>query len=340
MKRLDLVKGPGLVRRLAAGLAILSAACVAAAGGAGAQTLSKVTVQLALEPAGTTAALFLAEAKGWNREAGFEADIKDGRGSMASIQLVAAGQMDIGTGGLGAMAVAKGKGAPLISIAGLSRRTDLGVLVDANGPIRTVADLRGKRVLLFAASPWVPFLDSFLKNGGLTRNDLTIVFLDAGAFNAAYAAGQADAVMSIGPYVLPVIGDRRPSRVIDAAEYGVSSPGTGLYVREEMVQKSPELLGRFVKNQIRAWDHIFAGNADEAVAAIMKARPNAKLNPDILKGQIAAYRPYFDTPNTKGKPIGWQSEIDWKETIRSGEEAGLLKPGYKPADFFTNRFVE
>ncbi|BBK40018.1 hypothetical protein STVA_00380 [Allostella vacuolata] len=329
-----------LARRLAAPLAILATVLLAAATGAQAQALQKVTIQLALAPAGTTAALFLAEAKGWNREAGIEAEIRDGRGSMASIQLVAAGQVDIGTGGLGAMAVAKSRGAPLMSIAGLSRRTDLGVLVDAAGPIRTVADLRGKRLLLFAASPWVPYLDSFLKSGGLTRNDLTIVFLDAGAFNAAYAAGQADGVMSIGPYVLPIIGDRRPSRVIDAADYGVSSPGTGLYVREELVQTSPQMLDRFVKNQIRAWNHIFAGHADEAVAAIVAARPNAKLNPEILKGQIAAYRPYFDTPNTKGKPIGWQSEEDWKETIRSGEAAGLLKPGYKPSDFFTNQFVE
>ncbi len=329
-----------LAGRIAASLAVLAAVAAAGTPPAAAQAPQKVTVTLALEPAGTTAALFLAEVKGWNREAGIEADIRDGRGSMASIQLVAAGQMDIGTGGLGAMAIAKSKGAPLMSIAGLSRRTDLGVLVDANGPIRTVADLKGKKLLLFAASPWVPYLDTFFKNGGISRNDLTITFLDAGAFNAAYAAGQADGVMSIGPYVLPIIGDRRPSRVIDAADYGVSSPGTGLYVREELVQKQPQMLGRFVKNQIRAWDYIFAGNVDEAVDAIVRSRPNAKLNPDILKGQIAAYRPYFDTPNTKGKPIGWQSEVDWQQTIRSGEEAGLLKPGYKPSDFYTNQFVD
>jgi NitT/TauT family transport system substrate-binding protein len=150
-----------LAGRIAASLAVLAAVAAAGTPPAAAQAPQKVTVTLALEPAGTTAALFLAEVKGWNREAGIEADIRDGRGSMASIQLVAAGQMDIGTGGLGAMAIAKSKGAPLMSIAGLSRRTDLGVLVDANGPIRTVADLKGKKLLLFAASPWVPYLDTF-----------------------------------------------------------------------------------------------------------------------------------------------------------------------------------
>jgi len=259
---------------------------------------------------------------------------------MASIQLVAAGKVDVGTGGLGAMAIAKGKGAPLISIAGLSRRTDLGILVDERSEIRTLQDLKGKRIVLFAASPWVPFIDQFLRAGGMTRNDVSLVFLDAAAFNAAYAAGDADAVMTIGPYSRPVIQSKRPSRVIDAADYGVSSPGTGLFVRTELVNEAPELLGKLVKTQMRTWEYILAGHAEEAVEAIQRARPNAKLDPTVLVGQIKAYQAYFHTENTKGKPLGWQSEKDWAETIRSMEEAQLLKPGFKPADFYTNRFVE
>ncbi len=305
-----------------------------------AQERQKISVQMALEPAGTTAGLFLPEAKGWYKEEGLDVDVRDGRGSMASIQLVAAGQVDFGTGGLGAMAVAKGKGAPLISVMGLSRRTDLSVLVDEKSAIQSARDLRGKKLLLFASSPWVPYLDTFFRNAGLTRSDVSIVFLDAAAFNAAYAAGEGDGVMTIGPYAKPVIDRKRPSRVIDAAEYGVSSPGTGLFLREELLRKSPELVAKFVKLQIRAWNYILDGHEDEATAAIMAARPNAKLDPQLLKAQIQAYRPYFNTANTKGMPIGWQSEADWADTIRSMVEAGLLKTGYKPSDFFTNRFIE
>jgi len=38
--------------------------------------------------------------------------------------------------------------------------------------------------------------------------------------------------------------------------------------------------------------------------------------------------------------IGWQSEADWAEMIKSMVEAGLLKTGFKPSDFFTNRFID
>lgn len=328
------------MKRIVHVLAILSLMLPVTFAGARAEERQKVSVQMALEPAGTTAGLFLPEAKGWYKEAGLEVDIRDGRGSMASIQLVAAGQIDFGTGGLGAMAIAKGKGAPLISVMGLSRRTDLSVLVDEKSTIQSAKDLRGKKILLFANSPWVPFLDSFLRNAGLKRSDVSIVFLDAAAFNAAYSSGEGDAIMTIGPYAKPLIDRKRPSRIIDAADYGVSSPGTGLFLREDLLRKSPDLVAKFVKLQSRAWNYILDGHEDEAVAAIIAARPNAKLDAELLKAQIRAYRPYFETVNTKGKPVGWQSEADWADTIKSMVEAGLLKPGYKPSDFFTNRFLE
>lgn len=328
------------MKRIIKVLAAFSVMALGASGQAHSQERQKISVQMALEPAGTTAGLFLPEAKGWYKEEGLDVEVRDGRGSMASIQLVAAGQVDFGTGGLGAMAVAKGKGAPLISVMGLSRRTDLSVLVDEKSTIQSAKDLRGKKLLLFATSPWVPYLDSFFHNAGMKRSDVSIVFLDAAAFTAAYAAGEGDGIMTIGPYAKPLIDRKRPSRVIDAADYGVSSPGTGLFLREELLRKSPALVAKFVKLQSRAWTYILDGHEDEAVAAIIAARPNAKLDPLLLKAQIQAYRPYFETASTKGKPIGWQSEADWADTIKSMVEAGLLKPGYKPSDFYTNRFVE
>ena len=60
----------------------------------------------------------------------------------------------------------------------------------------------------------------------------------------------------------------------------------------------------------------------------------------LLRGQIVAYREFFDTPNTKGKRFGWQSDADWIAAIKSMEAAGVIKPGRKPADYYTNQFVD
>jgi len=52
------------------------------------------------------------------------------------------------------------------------------------------------------------------------------------------------------------------------------------------------------------------------------------------------YAGLLGSPGTKGKPIGWQSEAEWDEALRIMTEAGVVKPGLKGADMFTNSFVK
>jgi len=82
------------------------------------------------------------------------------------------------------------------------------------------------------------------------------------------------------------------------------------------------------------------GHVDEAVEAIIKQRPNEKLDPKVLKAQIQLYMPLFATPATKGKPMGWQAEEDWASALKAMEDAGVIKPGSKPADYYTNQFIK
>src|SRR5262249_11995020 len=104
------------------------------------------------------------------------------------------------------------------------------------------------------------------------------------------------------PFSLPILEKTRPSRAIDAADYGIQFPGLGLVTREEVISSRPAVVKKVVQTTIRAGNYIYAGHEDDAVAAIVKDRPDAKLDPSILKGQILAYKAYFDTPNSVGKP--------------------------------------
>src|SRR3546814_18411601 len=77
-------------------------------------------------------------------------------------------------------------------------------------------------------------------------------------------------------------------------------------------------------------------SSDLAVAAILAERPNAKLDPPVLRGQIVAYRPFFDIPSGKNIPFGVQTDADWSAAIKSMEQTGLIGPGHKPADYSPN----
>jgi NitT/TauT family transport system substrate-binding protein len=136
-------------RRFSAGVA---AGLMALGRPALAQGLPRLAVRTDFLPWGMHAGLHLGVVKGWFKEAGVDVEVSDGRGSGVTMQQVATGDIDIGWVQLGAMAVARGKGVPITSIAGLARRGDLGALVPKDSGMTKVKDLEGKKVAYTAGT--------------------------------------------------------------------------------------------------------------------------------------------------------------------------------------------
>ena len=61
-----------------------------------ARAADALTVKLDFLPWGLHAAMHLANVNGWFKDAGLEVDVQDGRGSANTLQLVNAGQFDVG----------------------------------------------------------------------------------------------------------------------------------------------------------------------------------------------------------------------------------------------------
>src|SRR6202022_5125782 len=104
-------------------LMLLSAAIGAGISPAAAQ--DKLSVRLDFSPWGVQAAMHLAQNQGWFKQANLDVDIQDGRGSGNTIQLVNAGQADVGQAQVGLFGSARAKGATIRSIATFQHRTDL-----------------------------------------------------------------------------------------------------------------------------------------------------------------------------------------------------------------------
>jgi NitT/TauT family transport system substrate-binding protein len=320
-------------------LLTIAAALSVLALGLPARAQEKLSVRLDFSPWGVQAAMHLAKHKGWFKEAGLDVDIQDGRGSGNTVQLVNAGQADIGQVQVGLVASARAQGAKIKSIWNFQRKTDLCILVDKDSPISKIADLRGKKVIVFAASPWAPFIDTYLKAGGLTRDDLPVEVVDAAALWGTYVAKRADGLMSTVGSALPIAAGPRPSKCLLASDGGVSFPSYGLVAHEDTIAKRADALRKLIKVEARAWEHL-RSKPEDGAAAIMAERPDAKLDAKILAEQIRLTIDYFDTPASKGKPIGWQAKQDWDDALKSMEAAGVVKPGWKAEDYYTNAVAE
>ena len=307
-----------------------------------AQGKEKISVVLDLTPWGIHAAMHLAKQKGWFDQAGLDVDVQDGKGTLPGLQLVGAGRVDVAAVQLGPMAIARESELPLISIAGFARRGDLAVIVDAAKGPKTAKELAGKKLVSFAGSPWVPFIPTFGKAAGLNKDQFKVTMVAPPAMVPTYASGDADGFLSLAPFGEPLVSKTRPSRSILAADFGIHFPSYGLVTNEQVLKAKKPALRKLVQVQMRAWDHIYKDpkGIDDAVQAIIAQRPDAKLDPDLLRGQIVAYRAFFETPATKGSKTGWQADSDWQSAIKSLEQAGAIKPGRKPSEYYTNELVD
>lgn len=317
-----------------AALCVASFALITVAGAA--QTLEKVTVRLDFSPLGFHVAMYLAQEKGWFAREGLDVTIQDGTGSLNTIQLVAAGQADIGQVQLGLLVPAREKGLPLKSFAGYIRGSDLAVMVPRDSDINKLADLRGKKILCFNASPWAPFIDSFLAKGGLDRKSVNITMVAPSAMASLYSSKEADGFMSVAPHQVPLLEKTRPAKTIRMADYGIHFPSYGLVVTEKTLKERKEMLKKFNKVQIETWEYIWKGHVDEAVQAMLKQRPGMNLDPVALKAQVEMNKDLFYTEATKNKRIGWQAKSDWVDAIKSMKDAGMDVGKGTPEDYFTN----
>jgi NitT/TauT family transport system substrate-binding protein len=304
-----------------------------------AQSPAKLAARTDFLPWGMHAGLHLGAEKGWFKEAGLDVEVSDGKGSGITMQQVATGDVDIGWVQLGVMAVARGKGMPVISIAGLARRGDLGALVPKGAGLTKVKDLEGKKVAYTAGTSWGPLVDPFLEAGGTSRDKVNLVSVDQTALLSIYMSGAVDATLTTFPFAKPTADRQRPSDGLLLADVGLNIPSYGLIVAQRSLDSKEDALRRFVPVVIKAWEYIYADHIDEAVQAILKQRPNEKLEAGIMRDQIVEYRRFFNTEATKDKRYGWQSDEDWKGTIAVLEKTKSIPPGSKPSDYFTNKFV-
>jgi NitT/TauT family transport system substrate-binding protein len=299
----------------------------------------KLAVRFDFLPYGSHAPFYLAQEKGWFKEQGVDPTFDDGNGGAVTVQLVDAGKYDLGYCSFASAMVARDKGMSIKAIAGVLRKSDLGVLVDEKGPLHTPKDLEGRVIYFSPSSVETLFIDMWFKKNGVDKSKVNLQALEIGAKVSTYLSGGGD-----GMFVpLPIYTIRhipRLSRGITFADYGLPLPGFGVIASDNAIKTKPKAIAGFVAALQRAWAGIHDRTMiDEAVQALLKNRPQSKLDPEYIREQLEAVIPYMDTPATAGKPLFWQSPDDWAAGVKVSEEAGVIQAGAKPSDFYTNDFI-
>jgi len=301
--------------------------------------LEPLLVRLDWTPWGVHGAFHLAQQKGWYRQAGLDVVMEDGNGSVTTVQIVGSNdRFDVGHAALSSMMIARDKGLPVKAVAPFARRSDIGMLAPLDSGIRGPGDLRGKKLVYTAGSLEAPFIDAFLKAGSLTRNDIELLNVEAAGKMTTYVMNRADAVVSTIPFVWPFAMQRRPSIAVSFADFDLNMPSFGIFASEAKLAKRGQAIAKFASVTARTWQYIFDGHQDEAVRAIMAQRPQARLDPRVLRGQMDVLHEYFGKP-ARGDRVGVPDPADWEQAVRTLTSVNLISARSVASNFYVTDFV-
>ncbi len=202
----------GTVRMAACLLAagVLAAACASSAsdsGGTSAGTkavsaadVAKVTLHVG-DQAGTGAEALLTAA-GLINKLPFKVAWSDFTSGPPMLQAMGSGAIDIGGVGDAPPVFAAAAGEK-IAVVGALQANPLGaaVVVPKGSPIKSVAQLRGKKIAVAQGSSADYHLLAVLKKAGLTPKDVTLQYLQPAQALAAFSSGHVDAWDIWSPYI-------------------------------------------------------------------------------------------------------------------------------------------
>jgi NitT/TauT family transport system substrate-binding protein len=314
--------------------------CVVIATVATARAEAPIVLTTDWSPIGPHAPVFLAERKGWFKDAGLDVTVHDGKGSTTTIQMLAAGSTDVGFVQLASLVAAIDNGMAVTSISGYVRAGDNGFVVPVDSPVREPKDFVGKRVAYPLGGSSAALLDAFWKLVGVDKSQVKLLGVDTSAIASTYIAGNVDAAVSPIASLLPLVQAQRPSRAIAYAQFGMRVPSYGLAVRDADLKTRAADLAKLVQVLGRSWDYIADGHVDEGVDAIIAERPNEKLDRAVMLDQLKENLKLLNTPATQGKPMGWQADSDWTAAVAVLKDAGVVKHDMPIGAYYTNVFFQ
>ncbi|WP_144149208.1 ABC transporter substrate-binding protein [Paraburkholderia sp. BCC1884] len=189
-----------------------------------------------------------------------------------------AGAIDVGGLGDAPLIFAYAAGAKVRAVAATrSQPVDLAIIVPANSPIKTAADLKGKRIATTRGSIGHYLAIATLERANLKLTDVSLRFMQPADAKAALATGNVDAWSTWDPYV--ALAEQRDHDRSIANGIGLSSGLSFEAATDDSIKAKHAEIADFLKRVAVA--QRWALSHPDEVAAIQSRVTG--LPPDVLK---------------------------------------------------------
>jgi NitT/TauT family transport system substrate-binding protein len=332
------------ILRAAKGASFVVAACVAATHLANAQQLVPVTVTTGwVFSGGTTAALLLAEKRGYFTDGGVKINIVRGFGSADVVAKVASKTYESGTGYLPALVRAKAENPDLDAVAvtiSYDASPDAVTGLRAKG-IATPKDLIGRRISAQPNSTSMLTFQPFAEAVGIEPASIKWVEVAPDLLATVVYQGSADAVAQFSSSASSTFEKLgyKPEALFQFlySDYVPNLYGNGLIVRRSWAEQNPVAAKGLVRGYIRG---LIAAreNPQEAMDLLLQREPLLDRVAETNDFNHSNQKHYF-TENVKKKGVGYHSKEDVARFIQLLARPFGLKRVPSAEEIYTDAYL-
>ena len=308
------------------GVVLMAAACGGGGDGKSGGSTDTVHYLTSFNTFGRDAFAYVAEEKGYFKEAGLDVDIKPGSGTVDVMKLLAGGRADFGAGDFttALITIAKQK-LPVTAIGMVHQKSLAAVVALEGGGIATPKDLEGKTIGDQPGSTNQVTFPVYAKAAGIDAGKVKFVPSAPPALPQLLATGKVDA---IGQFVVgrPLVEKAAQGKKAVILPYGDVLPdlyGNALLASSKVAKEKPELVKKFSASLFKGLQYSIA-HPEETGEILKKRQPTQ--DAAVAAAEVRAMAPYVAP---QGATVGAVDKARVEENIRLLGEAGAISA--KPA---------
>jgi NitT/TauT family transport system substrate-binding protein len=317
-----MIRSPQFTTRL---LAAVIAVCGVSLG-ASATAADKVTVQLKWLPQAQFAGYYVAQAKGYYKDAGLDVTIKPGGPDISPVQVIAGNQADVVVNWMPDALAAREAGVPLVNIAQVFNQSGLMLTCKKASGVASPKDLKGKTLGVWYGGNEYPFLNWMAKLGYKPDTDIKIMKQGFNVDPLLQNQAACISTMIYNEYWQVIDAGVKESDLVTFfyEKEGVASLEDGLYVLESKL-KDPAFvarMGKFVKATLKGWNEAVK-NPAEAAKIVVAADSSGSASEKVQLRQMQNVAKLITNAGTP--KIGFLEPAAFERTVKV-----LLAAGSSP----------
>src|ERR1700749_359548 len=308
-----------------------------APGQSGPQTLDKVSFGTNWVAEAEHGGFFQAVADGTYKKYGLDVTIVPGGPNENNRMLLIAGKIDFFMTANTLMAFdAVANKVPVVSVASIFQKDPQVFLTHPEAKITKLEEL--KPLTLFISKDGITSYFQWLKSEyGFSEKNVRPYTFNAQPFIASPQSAMQGYVTS-EPFAVEKAAGFKPG-VLLLADYGFNTYSTLIETRQDVIEKKPDLVQRFVDASIIGWYHYLYGDSSAGNAMIKKLNP--EMTDELLAYSVASMKQYgiVDSGDALRDGIGAMNDARMASFFDKMVRAHVVRPDIDYRKSYTLRFI-